>query len=63
MRNIHRIPETIADLESQEFPNAKATAEKYDIGHKIFENRWKGKSIDGDMQYSQDRALVPESEQ
>jgi hypothetical protein len=44
MRNIHRIPETIADLESQEFPNIKATAEKYDIGCKIFENRWKGKS-------------------
>jgi hypothetical protein len=31
MRNIHRIPEAIADLESQDVPNVKATAEKYDV--------------------------------
>ena len=44
MRNIHRIPEAIADLESQEHPNVKATAEKYDVERKTLENRWKGKS-------------------
>jgi hypothetical protein len=74
MRNIHRIPETIADLESQEFPNIKTTAEKYDIGCKIFENRWKGKSTSIEtgvsnhmhsscqcLTNSRERALVPGS--
>ena len=45
MRNIDRIPEEITDLESQEVPNVKATAEKYDVARKTLENRWKGKSV------------------
>ena len=39
MPNIGRIPEAIADLESQEVPNIKATAEKYSIVRKTLENR------------------------
>ena len=39
MRNIDRIPEEITDLESQEVPNVKATAEKYDVARKTLENR------------------------
>jgi hypothetical protein len=39
MRNIHRIPEAIADLETQERPNIKATAEKYEVKRKTLENR------------------------
>ena len=39
MRNIDRIPEAIADLESQVVPNVKATAEKYDVTRKTLENR------------------------
>ncbi|KAN0079622.1 hypothetical protein V8E54_004836 [Elaphomyces granulatus] len=39
MRNIHRIPDAIADLESQNVPNVKATAEKYDVARKTLENR------------------------
>ena len=39
MRNIHRIPEAIADLESQEVPNVNATAEKYDVARKTLEDR------------------------
>ena len=42
MRNIHRIPEAIADLESQEVPNVNATAEKYDVARKTLEDWWKG---------------------
>jgi hypothetical protein len=45
MRNIYRIPEAIADLETQERPNIKATAEKYEVKRKTLENRWKGKSV------------------
>jgi predicted phage-related endonuclease len=45
MRNIDRIPEAIADLETQEVPNVSATAEKYDVTRKTLENRWKGKSV------------------
>ena len=44
MRNIHRIPEAIADLESQEVPNVNATAEKYDVAYKTLEDQWKGRS-------------------
>ena len=39
MRNIDRIPEAIADLESQEKPNVKATAEKYDVTRKTLEDQ------------------------
>jgi hypothetical protein len=45
MRNTDRIPNTIADLESQEYPNVKATAEKHRVARKTLENRWKGKSV------------------
>ena len=41
MRNIDRIPEAIADLESQVVPNIKATAEKYGVVRKTLENWWK----------------------
>ena len=44
MRNIRRIPEAIADLESQVVPtyNVKATAERYsNVNRKPLENRWK----------------------
>ena len=67
MRNIHRIPEAIADLESQDVPNVKATAEKYDVNRKTLENRWKGKSTSMEacvsnhrqcLTNSQERALV-----
>jgi hypothetical protein len=44
MRNLDRIPEAIADLESQELPNVAATARKYDIERTTLRNRWKGKS-------------------
>ena len=67
MRNIDRIPEEITDLESQEVPNVKATAEKYDVARKTLENRWKGKSVSMEEAVSihrqcltnaQERALV-----
>jgi hypothetical protein len=67
MRNIHRIPEAIADLESQKCPNIKATPEKYDVERKTLENRWKGKSVSHEeasstyrqcLTSSQERALV-----
>ena len=45
MLNIERIPEVVADLDTQEVPNIKATAEKYGITRKTLENRWKGKSV------------------
>jgi hypothetical protein len=67
MRNIHRIPDAVADLESQKAPNIKATAEKYDVNRKTLENRWKGKSTSMEecvsthrqcLTKSQERALV-----
>ena len=39
MRNIDRIAKTIADFESQEQPNVKATAEKYDVARKTLEDQ------------------------
>jgi hypothetical protein len=45
MRNIDRIPDAIADLESQERLNVKAAAEKYGVVRKTLENRWKGKLV------------------
>ena len=44
MPNLDRIPEAIADLESQEVPDLTATAKKYGIVRKTLENRWKGKT-------------------
>ena len=67
MRNIDRIAKTIADFESQEQPNVKATAEKYDVARKTLEDRWKGKSVSMKeavsmyrqcLTNSQERALV-----
>jgi hypothetical protein len=45
MRNIDRIPEAIADLESQDVPNVAATARKHCVARKTLEDRWKGKSV------------------
>ena len=39
MRNIHRIPEAIADLESQEVPNVKATIKKYNVTRKTLKDQ------------------------
>jgi len=44
MPNLDRIPEAIADLESQEVPDLTATAKKYGLVRKTLENRWKGKT-------------------
>ena len=38
MGNTQRILEAIADLESQEVPNVKATAEKHNVKRKTLEN-------------------------
>ena len=45
MRNINRIPEAVADLESQEVPNVAAIARKHCVVRKILEDRWKGKTV------------------
>jgi hypothetical protein len=63
MRNIHRIPEAIADLESQDVPNVKATAEKYDVTRKTLENRWKGKSISMEAHVSSNRQCLTNSQE
>jgi hypothetical protein len=39
MRNIYRVLEAISDLETQERPNIKATAEKYRVKRKTLENQ------------------------
>ena len=44
MHNTHRIPEAIADLESQEVPNVNTATKKYDVARKTLEDRWKGRS-------------------
>ena len=44
MPNLYRIPEAIADLESQKVPNIKATAEKYGIERMTLGKRQKGKT-------------------
>ena len=38
MLNIKRIPKAVADLDTQEVPNIKATAEKYSVTRKTLEN-------------------------
>jgi hypothetical protein len=45
MPNLYRIPEAIADLDTQEVPNVTATAKRYGLHPKTLENRWKGKSV------------------
>ena len=44
MANTQRILGVITDLESQEVPNVKATAEKHNIKRKTLENHWKSRS-------------------
>jgi hypothetical protein len=39
MLNIDCILEAVADLDAQEVPNVKATAEKYGVNRKTLENR------------------------
>ena len=63
MRNIHCIPDAIADLESQKAPNVKATAEKYDVNQKTLENRWKGKSISMEECISAHRQCLTKSQE
>jgi hypothetical protein len=63
MRNIHRIPDAIADLESQKAPNVKATAEKYDVNRKTLENRWKGKSTSMEECISAHRQCLTKSQE
>ena len=45
MRNIDRIPEVVADLESQEVPNVAVTARKHCVAQKTLEDWWKGKTV------------------
>jgi hypothetical protein len=61
MRNIEAIPEAIADLESQECPNVKATAEKYNVACKTLEDRWKGKSVSMAEHMSNNRQCLTNS--
>jgi hypothetical protein len=63
MRNIHRVPEAITDLETQERPNIKATAEKYKVERKTLENRWKGKSVSIEKAVSTYRQYLTNSEE
>ena len=67
MRNTQLILDAIADLESQEVPNVKATAEKHNVARKTLENHWKGRSTTMEecisihrqcLTNSQERALV-----
>ena len=63
MLNIDRIPEAIADLESQEFPNVRATAKKYGVVRKTLENRWKGKSTSMETCVSNNRQCLTNSQE
>ena len=44
MPNLDRIPEAIADLDTQEVPNVRETARKYGVVRKTLGNRWQGKT-------------------
>ena len=44
MPNNHRIPEIIADPESQEVPDVSSTAEKYGILSRTLRRHWKGET-------------------
>ena len=44
MPNLHRIPEVIADLETQEVPNTVETATKYGLVPYTLGNQWKGRT-------------------
>ena len=67
MPNINRIPEAIADLETQEVPDLTTIAEKYGVLRRTLENRWLGKTVSMEEAVStyrqclantQERALV-----
>ena len=67
MHNTQCILEAIADLESQEVSNVKATAEKHNIKRKTLENHWKSRLISIEksisihhqcLTNSQERALI-----
>lgn len=45
MDHNNQIRKAIKDLESQEYHNVSATAEKYKVARKTLEDRWKGKSV------------------
>jgi len=61
MPNLDRIPEAIADLESQEVPDLTATAKKYGIVRKTLENRWKGKTTSMEEAVSMHRQCLTNS--
>ena len=44
MPNLDRIPEEIADLDTQEVPNIRETARKYKVDRKTLGNRQQGKT-------------------
>ena len=45
MPNLHRIPEAIADLDTQKVPNVRKTAEKYEVDQHTLGNRWNSKTV------------------
>ena len=63
MPNLDRIPEAIADLESQEVPDLTATAKKYGIVRKTLENRWKGKTTSMEEAVSMHRQCLTNSQE
>lgn len=62
MRNIHRISEASANLETQKRPNIKSTAEKYGVEGKTLENLWKGKSVSMEEAISSYRQCLTNSQ-
>jgi len=62
MPNLDRIPEAIADLESQEVPDLTATAKKYGVVRKTLENRWKGKTTSIEEAVSMHRQCLTNSQ-
>ena len=44
MPNLHRIPEAITDLETQEVPNIAETTRKYGLVPHTLGNQWKGRT-------------------
>jgi hypothetical protein len=61
MPNNHRIAEAIADLESQEVPNVKKTAEKYGLERTTLGKRWAGKTTSMDECISTHRQCLTNS--
>ena len=61
MPNLDRIPEAIADLESQEVPDLTTTAKKYGLVRKTLENRWKGKTTSMEEAVSMHRQCLTNS--